>query len=229
MILAGAGLPQLPGLAGEAKSYAERLFDFPMIGSLEKDEAMAALSIPAADEGVEFVPVLPSGMGLPRLERRRRFAHHACRRRACPGRGGAAARPELLPGSLRPADSQGEGVSSRHGGAWSGPPPRRHRLDLNGQASGDVSRQSGFDSPAVCDALVVRAHGLPRTPLRAAGERALVVQGETVLGSVEDRQGTSAVESAVEHLNMLLVTAAGTAGLASLLGGRRRGAGPPRS
>lgn len=54
VILAGAGLPQLPGLAGEAKSYAERLFDFPMIGSLEQDEAMAALSIPAANEGVEF-------------------------------------------------------------------------------------------------------------------------------------------------------------------------------
>ena len=35
VILTGAGLPQLRGLAGEAKSYAERLFDFPEIGSLE--------------------------------------------------------------------------------------------------------------------------------------------------------------------------------------------------
>lgn len=35
VILVGAGLPQLPGLAGTAKSYAERLFDFPRIGSLE--------------------------------------------------------------------------------------------------------------------------------------------------------------------------------------------------
>src|SRR5258707_9302430 len=33
VVLVGAGLPQLPGLAGDAKSYAERLFDFPDIGS----------------------------------------------------------------------------------------------------------------------------------------------------------------------------------------------------
>jgi len=32
--LVGAGLPQLRGMMGEAKSYAERLFDFPMIGAL---------------------------------------------------------------------------------------------------------------------------------------------------------------------------------------------------
>lgn len=54
VLLAGAGLPQLPGLAGEAKSYAERLFDFPVIDSLDASEAMAALSIPAEAEGVEF-------------------------------------------------------------------------------------------------------------------------------------------------------------------------------
>ena len=38
IVLIGAGLPQLPGLAGEAKSYAERLFDFPEIGSLEAEQ-----------------------------------------------------------------------------------------------------------------------------------------------------------------------------------------------
>lgn len=38
VVLVGAGLPQLPGLAGEAKSYAEHLFDFPMIGSLSDAE-----------------------------------------------------------------------------------------------------------------------------------------------------------------------------------------------
>lgn len=52
--LVGAGLPQLPRLAGEAKSYAERLFQFPMIGRLSADEAARALTEPAAPMGVEF-------------------------------------------------------------------------------------------------------------------------------------------------------------------------------
>ncbi len=54
IVLVGAGLPQLPGIAGEAKSYAERLFDFPEIGSLAGDDAAAALSIPAQEMGVAF-------------------------------------------------------------------------------------------------------------------------------------------------------------------------------
>ena len=52
--LVGAGLPQLPRLAGEAKSYAERLFKFPRIGKLSPPEAEAALAEPAADLGVTF-------------------------------------------------------------------------------------------------------------------------------------------------------------------------------
>lgn len=50
----GAGLPQLPKLAGEAKSYAERLFDFPMIDRLSDEAAREALVKPARDHGVEF-------------------------------------------------------------------------------------------------------------------------------------------------------------------------------
>ena len=38
MILIGAGLPQLVGLCGRSKSYAERLFDFPQIGPLENTD-----------------------------------------------------------------------------------------------------------------------------------------------------------------------------------------------
>ncbi len=56
VILVGAGLPQLPGLAGNAKSYAERLFDFPEIGSLDSDDAKAVLSVPAKEQHVEFDP-----------------------------------------------------------------------------------------------------------------------------------------------------------------------------
>lgn len=54
VVLVGAGLPQLPGLAGEAKSYAERLFEFPEIGSLGQGDAEAALLIPAEAGGVTY-------------------------------------------------------------------------------------------------------------------------------------------------------------------------------
>jgi hypothetical protein len=54
VVLVGAGLPQLRGRMGKAKSYAERLFDFPQIGPLDSDAAKLALSKPAADKGVHF-------------------------------------------------------------------------------------------------------------------------------------------------------------------------------
>jgi len=49
-----AGLPQLQGRAGEAKSYAERLVEFVTVDSLEEADAAAALTIPAADFDVSF-------------------------------------------------------------------------------------------------------------------------------------------------------------------------------
>ncbi|WP_313202654.1 ATP-binding protein [Pseudomonas sp.] len=52
--LVGAGLPQLRGRCGNAKSYAERLFDFPEIGPLAAEAARFAVEQPAADEGVAF-------------------------------------------------------------------------------------------------------------------------------------------------------------------------------
>jgi len=52
VVLVGAGLPQLPGKMGRAKSYAERLFDFPQIGPLSRDAARLAISKPAADQHV---------------------------------------------------------------------------------------------------------------------------------------------------------------------------------
>jgi hypothetical protein len=50
----GAGLPQLRGRAGNAKSYAERLFDYPEIGPLPDSAARLALEKPAADRGVKY-------------------------------------------------------------------------------------------------------------------------------------------------------------------------------
>jgi hypothetical protein len=53
-VLLGAGLPVLPGLAGESKSYAERLFSFPDIGALSAADAAKALREPAQAAGVVF-------------------------------------------------------------------------------------------------------------------------------------------------------------------------------
>ena len=55
-LVVGAGLPSVPALAGEAKSYAERLFNFRSINSLGDDDAKAALVEPADDEGVVWRP-----------------------------------------------------------------------------------------------------------------------------------------------------------------------------
>ncbi len=47
----GAGLPQLLGQMGEAKSYAERLFEFVPVGPLDDEAATAALRLPIEREG----------------------------------------------------------------------------------------------------------------------------------------------------------------------------------
>jgi len=52
--MVGAGLPQIAELAGDAKSYSERLFKFPHIGNLEDGDARAALVEPANAEGAGY-------------------------------------------------------------------------------------------------------------------------------------------------------------------------------
>lgn len=54
--IAAAGLPQIPRLTGEARSYAERLFSFPIIANLSEPDAQAALIEPARQHGVEYTP-----------------------------------------------------------------------------------------------------------------------------------------------------------------------------
>lgn len=54
LILIGAGLPQLVGKAGHSKSYAERLFSFPEIGALTKEDTIIALQEPVSALGVSF-------------------------------------------------------------------------------------------------------------------------------------------------------------------------------
>jgi len=53
VVLVGAGLPQLPGKMGRAKSYAERLFDFPQVGPLPVEAARIAITKPADAEGIK--------------------------------------------------------------------------------------------------------------------------------------------------------------------------------
>lgn len=54
LVLCGAGLPILPGLAGDSKSYAERLFSFPDVGALSEVDATRALRDPVLEAGVDF-------------------------------------------------------------------------------------------------------------------------------------------------------------------------------
>jgi hypothetical protein len=54
VVLVGAGLPQLRGQMGNAKSYAERLFDFPTVGALPPDPARLAIEKPLLGESVSI-------------------------------------------------------------------------------------------------------------------------------------------------------------------------------
>lgn len=54
VVMVGAGLPQLRGRMGNAKSYAERLFDFPVIGPLNEQESAIAIVNPAQAEQAAF-------------------------------------------------------------------------------------------------------------------------------------------------------------------------------
>ncbi|MGM8930105.1 AAA family ATPase [Salinicola halophyticus] len=50
IVFIGAGLPQVARLAGEAKSYAERLFNYPAVGALDEEAAAKAIEKPILDE-----------------------------------------------------------------------------------------------------------------------------------------------------------------------------------
>ncbi len=54
IVLFGAGLPQVAALAGDAKSYAERLFDYPEVGPLKPDAAKTAILEPIRAEDADI-------------------------------------------------------------------------------------------------------------------------------------------------------------------------------
>lgn len=56
VFFAGAGLPTLPGLSGNAKSYSERLLTYPRIGPLTPEEGKIAIEEPARNLGISYEP-----------------------------------------------------------------------------------------------------------------------------------------------------------------------------
>lgn len=54
VMMFGAGLPQLAGLSGTAKSYAERLFDYPPVGALDRESAEQAIGGPIRQAGADI-------------------------------------------------------------------------------------------------------------------------------------------------------------------------------
>ncbi|WP_037317710.1 ATP-binding protein [Ruegeria halocynthiae] len=56
VIFFGAGLPQLAGLSGDAKSYAERLFAYPKVGALDSVAATQAVQGPIDEEEEAITP-----------------------------------------------------------------------------------------------------------------------------------------------------------------------------
>lgn len=59
VLLIGAGLPQVARLAGEAKSYAERLFIYPKVGALDHASAIRAVEKPIMEENASIEPQGP--------------------------------------------------------------------------------------------------------------------------------------------------------------------------
>jgi hypothetical protein len=54
MVMVGGGLPQVVALAGKSKSYAERLFDYPVVGPLSEEDAIAAIAEPIRAENAKI-------------------------------------------------------------------------------------------------------------------------------------------------------------------------------
>ena len=154
--LVGAGLPQLPRLAGEAKSYAERLFKFPHLGRLSTAEAEAALAQPAAELGVAFEPgrvdvIVDYTEGYPYfLQEYGKIvwdlapggrADLAARRRGGPARGRGEAGRVLLPRPRRADDRARAPLPARDGRARPRPAPAGDVAAMLGRTSSSSARR----------------------------------------------------------------------------------------
>jgi len=142
MFFVGAGLPQIAALAGNAKSYAERLFNYPVVGPLDPAAARAALVNPARNESVEFQDGAVDEI-LRVTERYPYFIQEwgfhvwkpnpSYRRGARHSWSDCPPRHKLLPRPIRSPHSASAKVPSRYGGAGARPlPDRRNRRDTRG-------------------------------------------------------------------------------------------------
>ena len=139
VIMVGAGLPQVRGRTGRAKSYAERLFDFPEIGALSSDDARLAIAKPASDVGVEIESgALDEIVSLTRcypyfLQEWGKHSWDVAQGSPitlfrCGSRlpsGDSRPRSEFLPGQVRQTDSRGKEICASDGRTWPGPSPFR--------------------------------------------------------------------------------------------------------
>ena len=137
--LIGAGLPQLVGRMGKAKSYAERLFEFTDIGPLPEAAARQAITAPASRSEVAFseaalAEIMRQTRGYPYFLQEWGKHSWACATASpieladvqlatTPGLG----RPgcQLFPRAAGPPHALGETLFARHGRAWARPAPIR--------------------------------------------------------------------------------------------------------
>ena len=146
MTMLAAGLPQLIGQMGRAKSYAERLFEFVPIDRLDDKAACAALAVPAEKEGVAFAPeaiaeILRHTMGYPYfLQEWGRHAWNVAQTspisRADARRATVLAIAELDAGFFRVRFDRLTPTEKRYLGAMAGLGPGPHR-------SGDIAERLG--------------------------------------------------------------------------------------
>ena len=146
MTMLAAGLPQLIGQMGRAKSYAERLFEFVPIDRLDDKAARAALAVPAEKEGVAFAPeaiaeILRHTMGYPYfLQEWGRHAWNVAQTspisRADARRATVLAIAELDAGFFRVRFDRLTPTEKRYLGAMAGLGPGPHR-------SGDIADRLG--------------------------------------------------------------------------------------
>lgn len=117
--LVGAGLPQLRGRMGRAKSYAERLFDFPEVGPLPPEAATVAITKPAADRSPRSFPLVYQDVALDN-----QFDYmtlHSCRHRGNDGHRG-------IRSGERAADREAGAVTGAHAVSKVVHGPRARRL-----------------------------------------------------------------------------------------------------
>jgi len=146
MTMLAAGLPQLIGQMGRAKSYAERLFEFVPIDRLDDKAARAALAVPAEKEGVTFAPeaiaeILRHTLGYPYfLQEWGRHAWNVAQTspisRADARRATVLALAELDAGFFRVRFDRLTPTEKRYLGAMAGLGPGPHR-------SGDIAERLG--------------------------------------------------------------------------------------